>query len=107
MRPDDASPPYATSEIGTPRDYTEDLYHFYLEVPHFDGTAERLIRDFLGERHAGRLRRLTHGFEMVMPLQCAAVVSVLVVRDRTFHNPAGPAAGGFHGADMSTMAAGG
>ena len=71
MRPDDASSPYATSEIGTPRDYTEDLYHFYLEVPHFDGTAERLIREFLGERHAGRLRRLTHGFEMVMPLQCA------------------------------------
>ena len=71
MQHDDSGASYATSEIGTPRDYTEDLYHFYLEVPHFDGTAERLIREFLGERHAAHLRRLTHGFEMVMPLQCA------------------------------------
>jgi hypothetical protein len=71
MQHDDSGASYVTSEIGTPRDYTEDLYHFYLEVPHFDGTAERLIREFLGERHAAHLRHLTHGFEMVMPLQCA------------------------------------
>jgi hypothetical protein len=71
MKRADAGAPYAPSEIGTPLDYTEDLYHFYLEVPHFDGTAERLIREFLGERHSAHLRHLTHGFEMVMPLQCA------------------------------------
>ena len=71
MQHDDSGASYATSEIGTPRDYTEDLYHFYLEVLDVDGAAERLIREFLGERHAARLRRLTHGFEMVMPLQCA------------------------------------
>jgi hypothetical protein len=71
MKPDDGSESPGTSVIGTPLDYTEHLYQFYLEVPHFDGTAERLIREFLGERHAARLRRLTHGFELVMPIQCA------------------------------------
>jgi hypothetical protein len=71
MKPDDASDSPGMSVIGTPLDYTEHLYQFYLEVPHFDGTAERLIREFLGERHAARMRSLAHGFELVMPIQCA------------------------------------
>jgi hypothetical protein len=71
MRSDEAVPPFETSDIGTPRDYTEDLYCFYLEIPDPDRRAERLIREWLGTRHAEALQPITHGFELVMPLQCA------------------------------------
>jgi len=71
MRADDARPPYETSEIGTPRDYTDDLYRYYFEVGEVDGRAERILRDFLGEARAAGLHRLTHGFELVAPLQTA------------------------------------
>ena len=30
-----------------------------------------MARPFLEERHAKNLQRRTHGFELVMPLQCA------------------------------------
>jgi hypothetical protein len=39
MRSDDARPSYETSEIGTPRDYTGDLYRYYFEVGEADGRA--------------------------------------------------------------------
>lgn len=57
--------------IGTPLDYSEDLYEFYLETVDVDGIAERVLRSFLGPRHAKRLRRLAHGFEFAAPIQCA------------------------------------
>jgi hypothetical protein len=56
---------------GTPLDYSEDLYRFYLETPVANGTPERVLRDFLGPQHAQRLQRLPHGFEFVAPIQCA------------------------------------
>jgi hypothetical protein len=65
-----ADPPYKTSEIGTPLDYTEDLYRFYFEIRDADGTAERLLKEFLGDKYAERLQRLTHGFELDLPIQC-------------------------------------
>ena len=71
MRSDDAQPHYDTSEIGTPRDYTDDLYRYYFEVGEVDGRAERIIRHFLGEARAAGLHRLTHGYELVAPLQVA------------------------------------
>jgi hypothetical protein len=71
MKPDDVSALSGTSVIATPLDYNEHLYQFYLEARDVDGSSERLIREWLGERHAARVRRLTHGFELVMPLQCA------------------------------------
>jgi hypothetical protein len=77
----EADPPFLTSEIGTPLDYTEDLYRFYVETRDVEGTAERLIREFLGERHAKNLQRLTHGFELVMPLQCAPDLVRLLARE--------------------------
>ena len=70
MRSDDAIPPSERSVIGTPLDYSEALYRFYLEILDVDGTAERVLRSFLGPRHAKRLRRLPHGFEFVAPIQC-------------------------------------
>ena len=69
MMSDRANPPYQTSEIGTPLDYTEDLYRFYFEIRDTDGTAERLLKEFLGDKRAERMQRLTHGFEMDLPIQ--------------------------------------
>ena len=71
MSSGDASPPSEDPRTGTPLDYSEDLYAFYVETVDVDGTAERVLRDFLGPRHAERLRRLAHGFEFAAPIQCA------------------------------------
>jgi hypothetical protein len=71
MRSQDANPRPEGPVIGTPLDYSEDLYRFYLETVDADGTAERVLRDFLGPRHEKRLHRLAHGFEFVAPIQCA------------------------------------
>ena len=57
--------------IGTPLDYSEELYRFYLETVDVDGTAERVLTSFLGPRNAKRLHRLAHGFEFAAPIQCA------------------------------------
>lgn len=69
MKSNNAEPPYETSEIGTPLDYTEDLYRFYFEIRDTNGVAERALKDFLGRKHAKRLHRLAHGFEMDLPIQ--------------------------------------
>jgi len=69
MNSNNADPPYETSEIGTPLDYTEDLYRFYFEIRDTNGVAERALNSFLGSEHAKRLHRLTHGFEMDLPIQ--------------------------------------
>ena len=69
MNSNNADPPYETSEIGTPLDYTEDLYRFYFEIRDTNGVAERALKSFLVSEHAKRLHRLTHGFEMDLPIQ--------------------------------------
>jgi len=69
MNSNNADPPYETSEIGTPLDYTEDLYRFYFEIRDTNGVAERTLNSFLAGEHAKRLHRLTHGFEMDLPIQ--------------------------------------
>lgn len=69
MKPSDASRPFEGAVSGTPLDYSEDLYRFYLEIADADG-AERVLRGFLGSRHAQRLQRFVHGFEFVVPIQC-------------------------------------
>lgn len=81
MRSDDAIPPFDTSEIGTPLDYTEDLYRFYFEIPDVDGSAEGLLNKFLGTAHAAQLQRLTHGFELVLPIQSVPDIVRLLTRD--------------------------
>jgi hypothetical protein len=70
MKSSDADPPREVHAAGTPLDYSENLYTFYLETADVGGTPERVLRDFLGPRHATRLRRLPHGFEFVAPIQC-------------------------------------
>jgi hypothetical protein len=65
----DTDPPFAVPVTGTPLDCSEDLYRFYLETGDVSGTAQRVLRDFLGPRHAERLHRLAHGYEFVAPIQ--------------------------------------
>ena len=81
MKSNDASPPFETNEIGTPLDYTEDLYKFYLEVRDMDGKVERLLRDFLGTTQAEQLQRLPHGFELTLPIQCVPDIVRLLTRE--------------------------
>ncbi|MEP4149440.1 MAG: hypothetical protein ABJL54_19625 [Halioglobus sp.] len=81
MKSDDAKPPFETTEIGTPLDYTEDLYRFYLEVRDTDGQVERLLRDFVGSTQAEQLQRLTHGFELTLPIQCVPDIVRLLTNE--------------------------
>lgn len=81
MRSDDAKPTFETSEVGTPLDYTEDLYRVYFEVRDIDGSVETLLRDFLGTARAAQLQRLTHGFELTLPIQCVPDIVRLLTRE--------------------------
>ena len=43
----DAKPPYETLEIGTPLDYTNDVYRVYFEVPGSTHESKKIITAFL------------------------------------------------------------
>ncbi len=60
----------ATS-MGTPLDYSESVYRFYLEVADCRPSTRRLIEEFLPQHHAERIADLDYGFELEMPIQCA------------------------------------
>jgi hypothetical protein len=81
MKLDDAETPVGKPVSGTPRDYSEDLYSLYFELIDVDGTAERVLRNFLGPLHAKRLQRLAHGFEFVAPIQCVPDLIRLLTRE--------------------------
>ncbi len=57
--------------IGTPRDYSESMYRFYLELADCSPNTRRLIEEFLPQHHAARIADLDNGFEIEMPIQCA------------------------------------
>ena len=81
MKTDDADPRVEQTVSGTPRDYSEDLYSLYFELIDVDGTAERLLKDFLGPLHAMRVRRVAQGFEFVAPIQCVPDLIRLLTRE--------------------------
>ena len=60
-----------TADIGTPRDYSEGMYRFYLELADCSDATRRLIEAFLPPHHASRIVELDYGFELEMPVQCA------------------------------------
>lgn len=82
MKLTDAIPPYETSEIGTPRDYTSDMYYFYFEVGEINDAALKIIQKYLGPERSKRLRTLPFGYEMELPLQSAPDI----VRELVTHN---------------------
>lgn len=65
-----ADPPYESTEIGTPRDYTSDLYRVYFELPDPSGIAGKIIADFVGSERATSIVALSHGYEVELPIQC-------------------------------------
>jgi hypothetical protein len=70
MKSTDASPPYETSEIGTPLDYTSDLYRFYFEVGEHDEAAKKIILKYIGPEKSNSLIELAHGYEVELAIQC-------------------------------------
>lgn len=48
MKNTDAQPPYETLGIGTPLDYTSDIYRVYLEVGENNDTVKDILIDFMG-----------------------------------------------------------
>lgn len=81
MNSDDADPSVEKPVSGTPRDYSEGLYGLYLELIDVDGTAERILRNFLGPLHAKQVRRLEFGFRFVAPIQCVPDLLRLLTRE--------------------------
>jgi hypothetical protein len=59
---------------GTPRDYSEDLYRFYLEVVDQNSTVKNTLHEFLGPKHLASLSDLPYGYEFDMPIQCSPEV---------------------------------
>ena len=66
----DAKPPYETLEIGTPLDYTNDVYRVYFEVPDATHEAKIIISSFLGQERSEKIVTLAHGYEVELPIQC-------------------------------------
>ncbi len=81
MKSDGADPQVEQAVSGTPRDYSEDLYSLYFELIDVHGTAERVLRNFLGPLHAKRVQRVAHGFEFVAPIQCVPDLVRLLTRE--------------------------
>ena len=70
MKSTDAVPAYETSETGTPKDYTDDLYLVYFEVGEHQGTAKSLLEAYLGDERKGTIQTLPHGYIVEIALQC-------------------------------------
>lgn len=71
MARDDENSHRSTSISGTPRDYSEDLYRFFLETVDPDRTAKKMLIEFLGSKNANSLVEVENGYELNMPIQCA------------------------------------
>ena len=70
MKSTDAVPPYETLEIGTPADYSNDMYHFYFEVAEYEQAALKIIENYLGEEKVSLLTKRDHGYEVELAIQC-------------------------------------
>ena len=70
------------SNAGTPFDYSESVYRFYLELADCHPATRSLIGEFLPQDHAARIVDLDYGFEFEMPIQCAPdLVRLLLSRN--------------------------
>ena len=69
MKSTDAESPYETSEIGTPKDYTDDLYLVYFEIGENQERAKALLERFFGADHKENIQVLPHGYIIDIALQ--------------------------------------
>ena len=81
MKNSDAIPPYETLEIGTPSDYTSDLYRVYFELRDQDNVARNIFAQVLGDERAENLVCLAHGYEAELPIQCVPEIVRLLVAE--------------------------
>jgi hypothetical protein len=56
---------------GTPRDYSENVYRYYLELADCSPAVRLMIEKFLPGRYAASIVNLDYGFEFEMPIQVA------------------------------------
>lgn len=67
---------------GTPRDYSENMYRFHVELADNGVAIRRILEAFLPRHIAMRLVELDTGFEVAMPIQVAPdLVRYLVHRN--------------------------
>ena len=78
MKSNDAEPAYETLEIGTPLDYTSDIYKVYFEVIDNDNVVLQILSEFLGSDRKKTIVRLPHGYEIELPIQCVPDVVRLI-----------------------------
>lgn len=78
MTTDKKAEQYQTSEIGTSRDYTEDVYKVYFEVGEYKETALNILATYLGEDKAHSITKLAHGYELEIPIQCVPDIASLL-----------------------------
>lgn len=57
-------------EIGTIKDYSEDMYKVYFEVGEYEESALTVLMAVVGERHSDKVVSLEHGYEVELPIQC-------------------------------------
>lgn len=73
-----------TENVGSPNNYSEDLYRFYLEVVDQESTVKNNLSDFLGPAHQGSISDAIYGYEFDMPIQCTPeVVRILSFKNIT------------------------
>ena len=59
------------SDLGTPHDYSERMYRFYLELADCSPTTRSIVETFLPQHQATPIVELDYGFEFEMPIQVA------------------------------------
>ncbi|PKH87743.1 hypothetical protein [Colwellia sp. Bg11-28] len=67
--------------IGTPRDYSEDMYKVYFELGEWEGRALDILSSFVGEYHSKQILHLEFGYEVAMPIQCIPDVVKLLSKN--------------------------
>jgi hypothetical protein len=67
---------------GTPGDYSDDLYVFYLEVADRDGLPADALRDWFGAARFATIGLRPHGFEIRMAIQEAPEIVRRLGRDK-------------------------
>ena len=73
--------------LGTPLDYSESVYRFYLEVADCRAATRRLIEEFLPQHHAAGIVDLDYVFEPEMPIQCAPDLDSQASVEALLENP--------------------
>ncbi len=78
MKTDEKAEQYQTAEIGTPLDYTEDVYKVYFEVGEYKECALNILATYLGEDRAQSITKLAYGYELEIPIQCIPEITSLL-----------------------------